>query len=233
MDLKETFKLPSGGKIYDKEIQTEYTIRAPRLCDKGIGDTRKKNKVQSEVLMKCLEPKPEINPYDWHTSDYTAANLAQRIAARGNIMELGVRCGYCKTSTKTQVDLDKVKINPPKLPFDLSYKMASGEEVQLRYFTPRILDSLKDKVEQFKKDFPEATQDVSLQESVRAVIVSIDGEKLTYSQMTTFLLNSYEVDLLNIIDKVISTNFGPELTQKIICPNCGEEIVFSISPDNG
>lgn len=233
MDLKEPFKLPSEGKIYDKNLTAEYTIRAPRLCDKGIGNLNKKNKIQSEVLKKCLEPTPEIDPYDWHTSDYTAANLAQRMAARGKMMKLVVKCPHCGNQEEIEVDLSEVKINPPKLPFDLKYTNADGDEIELKFFTPRLLDQIKDNTEKFKEDYPEATQDVGLQETVRALIISINGEKVPYSQMTNFILNSYEVDLFNIVEKAAGTNFGPELIQKRRCSNCGEIIHFTISPDRG
>ena len=233
MDLKEPFSLPSGGKIYSQNLTPDYVIRAPRLCDKGIGNLSKKNKIQSETLRKCLEPEPEINPYDWHTSDYTAANLAQRIAARGSKMKLILECQNCKHRFETEIDLSKVKINKPKLPFDLTYELTSGEKLELRYFTPRILDSIKDNTAKFKEDYPEADQDISLQETIRALIVNVDGEKLTYSQMTSFILNCYEVDLIKIIDKVLATNFGPDLIQQTVCENCGHVIKFSISPDRG
>lgn len=233
MDLKEPFKLPSEGKIYSKPLTSDYTIRAPRLCDKGIGNTNKKNKIQSEILKKCLEPTPEIDPYDWHTSDYTAANLAQRIAARGDKMKLILRCSRCGNTEEIEVDLSQVKVNPPKLPFDLKYTTADEHEVELRFFTPRMLDTIKDNAAKFKEDYPEATQDVGLQETIRAIIVSVDGEKIPYSQMTNFILNCYEVDLYRMVDKVVSTNFGPELIQKRRCSNCGEVIPFTISPDRG
>lgn len=233
MDLIEEFNLPSEGKIYQKEIPATYSIRAPRLSDRAIGNTSSKNKIQSEVLLRCLDPKPEVIPYDWHTSDYTMANLAQRKAARGSMMPLRVICRNCKTVQDIEVNLDEVKITKPKLPFDLTYKTASGEVVELKFFTPRILDQIKYNVKKYKEDFPEADQDVSLQETVRAIVVSIDGEILPYSQMTNWLMNCYEVDLNGMVEKALATNFGPVLIRKEICKNCGNLITYSISPDEG
>ena len=232
MDLKEPFSLPSEGKIYSKNITGEYTIRAPRLRDKGIGDLRLKNKVQSECLKKCLDPTPEIDPYDWHTSDYTAANLAQRMAAKGKIMPLIVKC-QCGNSEEIEVDLSTLKVTKPKLPLDLEYETSSGDKLQLKFFTPRILDSIRTNTEKFKEEYPEATQDVSLQETCRLIIDTVNGQKLPFSQMTNYLLDSYEVDLYGIIDKVFSTNFGPVLLQTRKCSRCGKEISFTVSPDNG
>lgn len=236
-DLKEEFNLPSEGKeeVYGKEITSEYTIRAPRLSEKGIGDLTRKNKLQAEVLYKCLDPKPEIHPYDWHTGDYTAANLKQRIAARGKMMPLIVRCSNpnCKREERIEVDLDQVKITKPKLPFDLTYETSQGEKVELRFFTPHILDDIRINTEKYKKDYPEADHNISLQETVRAIVVSIDGEKKPYSAMTNWIMNCYEVDLINMIDKATSNNFGPVLVQSFTCPECGKETLYSISPDNG
>ena len=222
MDLKEPFTLPSEGKIYKVKMNPEFTIRAPRLCDKGIGDLRLKNRVQADVLKKILDPTPEVDPYDWHTSDFTAANLAERL----------VSCGH---SQKVVVDLSKVKSTKPKLPLDLTYNAKNGDTIELRYFTPRILDSIRNNIETFKDEYPDATQDVELQETVRALIVSINGDKPTHSHLTNYILNSYEVDLFGIIDKAISTNFGPILTQKMKCGNrkCQATITYSISPDRG
>ena len=236
-DLKEEFNLPSEGKeeVYGKKITSEYTIRAPRLSEKGIGDLTRKNKLQAEVLYKCLEPKPEIHPYDWHTGDYTAANLKQRIAARGKMMPLIVRCSNpnCKREERIEVDLDQVKITKPKLPFDLTYETSQGEKIELRFFTPHILDDIRINTEKYKKDYPEANHNISLQETVRAIVVSINGEKKPYSVMTNWIMNCYEVDLINMIDKATSNNFGPVLVQSFTCPECGKETLYSISPDNG
>lgn len=233
MDLKEPFKLPSKGKIYSREIEENYTIRAPRLKEKGIGDLRKKNKIQAEVLKKCLEPTPELDPYDWHVSDFTAANLAQRVAARGKDMRLNVTCPKCKFTEEITIDLSKLENTKPKLPLDLTYTDKEGRVIKLRFLTPRILDSIKDNTAEYKEQYPEADWDVSLQETCRALIVDVDGEKLTYSQMTNFIIESYEVDLLGMIDKVVSNGFGPSLIQKRPCSNCKNEIVFTISPDQG
>lgn len=233
MDLIEEFSLPSEGKIYSKQIPVTYSIRAPRLSDRAIGNTSSKNKIQSEVLLRCLEPKPEIVPYDWHTSDYTMANLAQRKAARGSKMPLRVICRNCQTAQDIEVDLDEVKITKPKLPFDLEYTTAVGEKVSLRFFTPRILDQIKYNIKKYKEDYPNADQDIGLQETVRAIVVSVDGETLPYSKMTNWLMNCYEVDLNGMVDKVVATNFGPVLIKRDVCPNCGNIITYSISPDEG
>lgn len=232
MDLKEPFNLPSEGKIYSKEVTSDYTIRAPRLRDKGIGDLRFKNKIQSECLKKCLEPQPEIDPYDWHTSDFTAANLAQRMAAKGKMMPLLIKC-TCGHQEEIEVDLSTLKINKPKLPLDLKYETSTGDLIDLRFFTPRILDSIKTNIDKFKEEFPGATQDLGLQETCRAIIVSVNGQKLPYSQMTNYLLDSYEEDLNKMVEKVFSTNFGPVLIQTRKCSKCNKTLTFSVSPDNG
>jgi hypothetical protein len=193
---------------------------------------RFKNKIQAECLKKCLEPTPEVDPYDWHTSDFTAANLAQRMAAKGKILPLIIKCS-CGYQEEIKVDLSTIKINKPKLPLDLEYTTSTGDLLQLRFFTPRILDSIKVNIDKFKEEYPEATQDLGLQETCRALIVSVNGQKLPYSQMTNYLLDSYEEDLIKLIDKAFSSNFGPVLLQTRKCGKCGKSITFSISPDNG
>lgn len=233
MDLIEEVSLPSEGKIYEKEIKWKNQIRAPRLCEKGIGDLTRKRKLQANVLKKCLQEDLGIDPYDLHTSDFVYLNLRQRMAARGNEMDLTLVCQSCGARSPITVDLSKLNITKPKLPFDLIYKTADDHEIKLRYFTPRILDDIKQAVEDFKEQFPEADQNISLQETCRAIIVTVDGEKKTFTQMTHFLLNCYEIDLIRMIDKAAATNFGPQLIQRKKCPNCGEEIVYSVSPDNG
>lgn len=234
-DLIEELYLPSGGseQLYGKKLTAEYRIRAPRLSEKGIGDLSKKNKIQADVLYKCLDPTPEIHPYDWHTGDFTAANLKQRLAAKGSIMGLMIKCPHpkCRHVEKIEVNLNEVEMVKPNLPLDLKYTTAQGEEVELRFFTPRIFDDIKSNTKRFKEDFPEADYDVSLQETVRALVVSINGEKLSYSQMTNWICRSYEVDLIAMVDKA-SVIFGPKLIRTMECPECGRTIVYSISPDN-
>lgn len=236
MDLIEEFTLPSGGSIYGKEVNPSGRIRAPRLCDKGIGDLSRRNKIQAETLNKTiLEPGIGIDCYDLHTSDFVYLNMIQRMASRGKDMDLTVTCGKCGRKHQVTVDLSKVEIKKPNLPFDLTYETHDGDTLKLRFFTPRLLDQIRENTENFKEEFPAATQDVGLQELCRALIVEVNGEKRPHSWMTSYLLNSYEVDLMGIVNKVTATNFGPSLIRKMKCENsrCKSEIVYSISPDNG
>jgi ribosomal protein S27E len=227
MDLIDEVVLPSKGLVYDKEIKWSNRLRAPRLCDRGIGDLTKKNKLQASILDKTLLEPLGMSAYDLHTADFLYLNFMQRqIAKAGQPYKIKVKCENCRSEQIIDFDLKNLKVNYLSERPEYIFKTLNGEEIEYTFLTPRKIDDAKEASELYKEEFPGAEQDVELQELLRSVILKVDGVKPTHSQMTDFINNMYTEDSDRFIEKLMDINFGLDLHQSVRCPKCGKTIKF-------
>ena len=227
MDLIEEVVLPSKGLVYNKEIKWSNRLRAPRLCDKGIGDMTKVNKLQASILDKTLLEPLGMSAYDLHTADFLYLNFMQRqIAKAGKPYKIKIACPHCGNSIDVEVNLDDLKINYLTEKPVYEYKTLEDEVIEYTYLTPRRLDEAKEKAELYREEYPEDDQDIELRELLRSVILTIDGIKPTHSQLTDFIDNMYVEDVNNFIAKIMDVNFGLDLNQTTKCTKCGKTIKY-------
>ena len=227
MDLIEEVVLPSKGLVYSQEIKWKNRLRAPRLCDRGIGDLTKKNKLQASILDKTLLEPLGMSAYDLHTADFLYLNFMQRqIAKAGQPYKIKLKCSHCNSEQIVDFDLKNLKITYLSEPPKYTYTTLSGEEIEYTYLTPRKIDEAQEAAEQYKEEFPEAEQDVGLQELLRSVILKVDGIKPTHSQLTEFIKNLYIEDSDRLLEQLMNINFGLDLNQSVKCPKCGKTIKF-------
>lgn len=227
MDLIEEVVLPSKGLVYDKEIKWSNRLRAPRLCDRGIGDLTKKNKLQASILDKTLLEPLGMSAYDLHTADFLYLNFMQRqIAKAGQPYKIKIKCEHCGAEQLVDFDLKELKVNYLAEKPEYRFKTLSGEEIEYTFLTPRKIDEAKEAAELYREEYPEADQDVELQELLRSVILKVDGVKPTHSQMTDFINNMYIEDSDSFLERLMTINFGLDLQQTAKCTKCKKTIKF-------
>lgn len=227
MDLIEEVVLPSKGLVYDKEIKWSNRLRAPRLCDKGIGDLTKRNKLQASILDKTLLEPLGMSAYDLHTADFLYLNFVQRqIAKAGAPYKIKIKCQKCGEEQLVDFNLDNVKVNYLSEKPEYKYTTLDGSEIEYTYLTPRKIDEAKEAADLYKEEFPGADQDIQLQELLRSIILKVDGVKPTHSQMTDFINNLYVEDSDRLLEKIMNIDFGLDLNQTAKCSKCGKTINF-------
>lgn len=229
MDIIREFQLPSKGLVYGTDVKWQNRIRAPRLVDRGIGDFTRKNKLQAGILDKTVLEPLGISAYDLHTADFLYLNFVQRQLTKGDDpYKISVTCKKCGATHEIDFNLDTVEVNYLKEKPDMSYKTLDGQEIELNFLTPRIFDDAKIATEAYKEQFPAADHDIHLQELLRLAIGKIDGRSLTYSQKTEFIKNLYEKDTNKILIKLMDVDFGLQLEQTMVCPNCSKSFKFTL-----
>ena len=231
MDIIEEVQLPSKGLVYDKEIAWKNRLRAPRLCDKGLGDMTRKNQLQANILDKTLVESLGISAYDLHYADFIYLNFKQRQLTMGNKpFKIQVKCSNpkCQVLHKLDIDLSEIDIKFLEEKPEYLYTTLDGDEIEYTFATPRIFDDAKVNSEEFKETYPETEVDTQFQELLRLLIKRVNGGKKTYSQMTAFISNLYMSDIMEILNNATNVDFGLNLDKSIKCPNCGKRIDFTI-----
>ena len=227
-DLIEEVSLPSRGLVYATEVKWNNQLRAPRLADKGIGDLTKKNKLQAGILDKTLMEPLGISAYDLHTADFLYLNVRQRLLSKGNKpYKVKVKCSRCGFEHVIDINLAELEVKQLKEKPDYTFKTLDEKVIEYKYLTPRAFDDARDAADQYKEDFPDADQDVYLQELLRRIIVTIDGVKPTHSQMTGLINNLYISDVDDLLAKVMNVEFGVVLDRSMKC-TCGKKIEYTI-----
>lgn len=232
-DIISEVALPSKGKIYSVPIQWENQLRAPRLKDRGLGDTTRVLQLQANILDKTLLKPLGISAYDLHTADFTYLNMRQRQLSKGNKpYYVSVKCNNCGKVHQVNVDFAKLEVKyleEDKL--DLSFTTLNDEELELNFITPRMLDDSKVRAQEYKDEYKEVEMtldDLRTQELLRLVIRSVNGARLTDARMTEFIQNLYASDIADIFAKLEDFDFGVQFKQSFTCDSCGKKIVYTV-----
>lgn len=229
MDIIEEISLPSCGLVYDNEIKWNNRLRAPRLCDKGIGDMTRRNKLQAGILDKTLLEPLGISAYDLHTADFLYLNLMQRQMSKGNKpYKIKIKCSKCGYENVFDFDLATLSIDRLKEKPVYEYTGLDEKVYTLNFITPRILDDAREQADLFKERYPDNDQDVYTQELLRLLIKEVDGRDYTYSQMTGIINNLYLEDVNGIIVEASKADFGVNLRQETTCQSCGKIIPYNL-----
>ena len=234
-DIITEVSLPSKGLIYNKEMTWQNQLKAPRLRDRGLADTTRKFKLQSNILDNTLVQPLGISAYDLHTADFIYLNMRQRQLSKGSApYRILVKCKNCSKLHKVEVDLSDLPVvvleNKPKL----EYETRSGEIVHYTFVTPRVIDNADINAKLFREEYPDIELDeeaLKTQEFLRLIIQDIDGKKLTKAMMTDFIQSMYIEDTDELFNIATQANFGVQFRKELEC-DCGKTVVFDIPTGN-
>ncbi len=231
-DIMTEVSLPSNGKLYGEDVQWKNRLRAPRLKDRGFGDSTRKLKLQASILDKTLIQPLGMSAYDLHTADFLYLNMRQRQLSKGDApYKVAVICNGCGTRHELSIKFEDLEVKRLEAPLKLSYKTMEDDELELTYLTPRMLDDCVDNANAYKEEYPECDlsfEDLKTQELFRFVIKKVNGQKLTYAEMTNFISNLLTEDISGIFNVLDSYDFGVQLVQEFKCTNCRKKIRYTI-----
>lgn len=229
--IKEDFELPSKGRIYGKKFDPSFTLRSMTVEDemKRLAPSNNPYKAMSEIIESCLDEKFPIPVYDLCLGDYTYLLHKLRVVTYGADYNLRFTCPYCGNSEIITVDLDDMKINK----YDDSIKElmtvklpVTGNEVKLRFQTPRDLDRINREAKKMRDDFPDMTGDPTILLTLQSLIDSVDGEPID-PIMIKETLKKLPMKDTNIISQVatkLNSSIGVDTNLHLKCTKCGGEV---------
>ena len=230
--IGECMELPSKGLIYDKPVAATIELRSMTARDemKRLNPTTSQFKVLADIIEGCCIEKPAIHVYDMCFGDYEYLLQRLRIVTYGDEYKISLRCPYCGEQIDTVAHLEELKVKEFDLDKFKELQTISlpkcGKVVTLKLETPRMLDEIEAKTREMKRKFKDADVSFDLLVLLETVIDTVDGEKLSSTQLETFINKLPAMDMTKIVNAVDRLNEFVGLENELIvsCPSCGGEV---------
>lgn len=224
--IKETFTLPSKGKIYEENVNPEVTLRSMRLMEEMrlTSPSPYEYKNMCDVIEECMIDKPAVSVYDMCIGDYQFLVHKLRVVTYGNIYKFATKCTKCGSWTTQELNLDDLEVLEYDNTFD-DLKVITlpqcGKQIELNFTTPRMLDEIERKrADRLAKDADQL--DPRLELTLKAIISKVDGKVLSYVQLETFI-NKLSMKDINYIIKSsdkLNGRIGVDTTFGCQCGKC-------------
>lgn len=228
--IQEDFTLPSLGKIYSTPFDPDIKLRSMTVAEemKRLTSTDKPYKSISEIIESCMETKIPVSIYDLCLGDYQYLLHKLRIVTYGPEYKISVRCNTCGEIFDTTINLDELPVKEYTEEYDKARVRAlpvSGDTVELRYQTPRDLDSIESKKISLKKQFPEMA-DPTLMLNIESVIKTINGQVYDQVGLREYVKKMPLRDSNVILSaaNLLNSEIGISTIIDLDCPLCGDKI---------
>jgi hypothetical protein len=230
--IGEGMELPSKGLIYDKPVKAYVELRSMTARDemKRLSPSPARFKILADIIEDCMIEKPPIHVYDMALGDYEYLLHRLRIVTYGEEYKVAIKCLNCGEITDTVAHLEELQV----IPFDhakfeelSTIKLPKkGDTVTIKFQTPRMLDEIEAEVKELKRKFKSADISFDLLVLLKNVINTVNGAKLTTSQLETYVNNLPALDmtkLVNVVDE-INALIGVKNDLIVTCSKCGGEV---------
>lgn len=239
--IGEGMELPSKGLIYDAQVKPYVELRSMTARDemKRLSPSPARFKVLADIIEDCMIEKPPIHVYDMALGDYEYLLHRLRIVTYGDEYKVAVKCLNCGEITETVAHLEELKV----VPFDhakfeelSTIKLPKkGDTVTIKFQTPRMLDEIEAEIKELKRKFKSAEISFDLLVLLKNIINTVNGVKLTSSQLETYVNNLPALDMTKLVNAVDEINalVGIENDLTVICSKCGGEVptFFRFGPE--
>ena len=202
--IAETYELPSLGKIYEEEVTPVVTIKSmtTEQEQKRLAITEYPYKMLCEIIDDCIVDPIGISSYDMHIGDYQFLLHKMRIVTYGSEYSMSVRCPYCGFVSNEVVNLDELKVIKYEEDNFSKYQEfilpKSEKKITLNIQTPRMIDNVQQKAKEYKKKFPEAS-DQTLTFTIQSLIKKIDDKKPDPLKIESFIRSLPMADVNTIV----------------------------------
>ena len=230
--IGEGMELPSKGLIYDQPVKAYVELRSMTARDemKRLSPSPARFKILADIIEDCMIEKPAVHVYDMALGDYEYLLHRLRIVTYGDEYKIAIKCLNCGEITETVAHLEELQV----MPFDQAkfeelstIKLPKkGDTVNLKFQTPRMLDEIEAEIKELKRKFKSADISFDLLVLLKNVINTVNGTKLTASQLESYVNNLPALDMTKLVNAVDEINalIGIKNDLTVICSKCGGEV---------
>ena len=230
--IGEGMELPSKGLIYEKPVNAYVELRSMTARDemKRLSPSPARFKILADIIEDCMLEKPAIHVYDMALGDYEYLLHRLRIVTYGDEYKVAVKCLSCGEISETVAHLEELQV----VPFDQTkfeelstIKLPKkGDTVTIKFQTPRILDEMEAEIKELKRKFKSAEVSFDLLVLLKSIIDTVNGTKLTSSQLETYVNNLPALDMTKLVNAVDELNalIGIKNDLVVTCSKCGGEV---------
>jgi hypothetical protein len=239
--IGEGMELPSKGLIYDKPVNAYIELRSMTARDemKRLSPSPARFKILADIIEDCMIEKPAVHVYDMALGDYEYLLHRLRIVTYGDEYKVAVKCLNCGEVSETVAHLEELEV----VPFDhakfeelSTIKLPKkGDTVTIKFQTPRILDEMEAEIKELKRKFKSAEVSFDLLVLLKNIVDTVNGTKLTSSQLETYINNLPALDMTKLVNAVDELNalIGIKNDLVVTCSKCGGEVptYFRFGPE--
>lgn len=223
------YTLPSLGKVYDKQINPQITLRSMTIEDemKRLNHADRPYKVMCEIIDDCLIEKLGISSYDMCLGDYQFLLHKLRVVTYGKEYKLSIKCPYCGTESIEVIDLDSLKVSEYsddlKELFEFDLPRAKNH-ITIQMQTPRSLEDIQTRAKEVLKKSSNKTDSAFLF-TIMKLIKMVDGKVLNDFELENFCRNLEMMDVNYILKHADKLNerIGLDTSIDFTCDVCGLE----------
>ena len=232
--ISEIVTLPSLGKLYSPEIDPQVSLRSMSTADemKRLSQTEFPYRTMCEIIKDCITTPVSVHPYDMCIGDYLFLLHRLRIVTYGADYTLSSICPFCGHNNIDTVNLDDlgIKTYTDDVLKYFNFKLPRTEkEIKIRFQTPRMLDSVTQRVSEHKKKSKDKSVDPTIIYTVANLIEEIDHSPVDVIRAEDFVRELPMLDTQTILahaDK-INQEIGLDLDLESVCDVCN--LTFSTS----
>lgn len=179
LPIVEQFTLPSLGRVYNREINPNISLRSMTTADemRRTGTSERPLQQMASIIDDCLVDKPGISSYDMIMGDYIFLLHKLRVVTYGPEYKMTSVCPYCGTSNTDTINLDDLFVMQYNsdiekyLSFDLP---VSKSHITLRMQTPRMADDVELQTKEATKRGAKNVDSAFLF-TLKSIVDTIDG----------------------------------------------------------
>ena len=186
----------------------------------------------ANLIYDCITNKEQVpvHPYDMTIGDYEFLLYKLRILSYGSEYKLIAYCPRCDKYTEAIGDLEKLTFDTITMEKyqELRTVTLSGNKdtIKLKYCTPRMLDTIDRKVAELNEKCPDAGTKFNDLVTLKEVIDTVNGEKLTDVKLESYINNLTARDFrkLLLVNSKLNTALGVNTKMMATCTRCGGEV---------
>lgn len=225
--IQEQFKLPSNGLVYQTKVNPIVHLRSMTTAE----EMRRLQPSDSpywticSIIDDCGALDSGISSYDMCLGDYQYLLYMLRVVTHGSNYQIVNNCPYCKSETKETVLLDELDVLEYTSDLD-KYKEfdlpKSGNHIQLRVQTPRMLDQIAERVSDVRRKSKSSKVDNTLLYTLTSLIAKIDGQQPDLIDLEKWIAELPMADTNTILQYSDKFNSSIGIDTEIIstCPVC-------------
>lgn len=237
--MQEIVTLPSKGRIYDREVDPNITLRSMTTQDEMVrlspSDTLFIPLCQ--LIDNCIVNDIPISSYDMCLGDYLFLLHRLRAVTYGEEYVTGSKCTFCGSFHEEKIMLNELEIkeyDEEEIPKYQEFTLpVSNKRIKLKFQTARMLDTISNKTKEFKRKHKDSDVDYNLVFSICAIIDSIDDRVPDPIALEEWVkkLNMKDTNMILQYASKLNSCIGINTTTSVSCPVCGIDYDVKIRAD--
>ena len=232
--IRETFILPSHGKVY-QNIPEKITLRAMTTMDEKIRLSSSGISSFVALLNACIVEPEDIDASEFKMFDLLFLIYKLRCITYGSEdYKVAIGCPSCGRDVEISTNLDDIPVNymdgEAGEPFDIGPLPVSKDVLTCKFLSVKDILNIEQESKKMLSKFKEYVGDPEFVLGYKFMITAVNGDILPDFKLMNYVENMHARDLMYFDSKYdsITGNYGMDLIRTDICPFCGSDIKYQL-----